>query len=136
MIELLKDEAHPTPPPEHNRMCDRGIRHVAFTVADVEESWRILTETGCETLSEPIVSPDGKAKLFFARDPEGNRLELFVDTPWHVAQPLRFPIDLSLADDELIAWTEKQISALAGFQPARGWFRALAARLGGGARKP
>ena len=75
-IELLKDEAHPTAPPERNRMCDRGIRHVAFTVADVGASWRALREAGCETLSTPVVSPDGKAKLFFARDPEGNLLEI------------------------------------------------------------
>lgn len=76
MIELLKDDAHPTDPPEPNRMCDRGIRHVAFTVADVEDCWRALDNAGHETLSKPVVSPDGKAKLFFARDPEGNLLEI------------------------------------------------------------
>jgi catechol-2,3-dioxygenase len=66
--------------------------------------------------------------LYF-RDPEGNRLELFADTPWHVAQPLRFPIDLTMADDELLQWTERQISALADFQPAEGWFEDLEGRL-------
>ena len=76
LIELLKDDEHPTPPPDNNRLCDRGIRHVAFTVADIEESWRTLKEAGCELLSEPVSSPDGKARLFFARDPEGNLLEL------------------------------------------------------------
>ena len=81
-------------------------------------------EAAIETVSH------GTSWSIYLRDPEGNRLELFVDTPWHVDQPLRFPIDLSLTDDELIAWTEKRISALAGFQPARGWFRKLAAGLG------
>ena len=76
MIELLKDESHPTPSPERNTLCDRGIRHVAFTVADVEAAWRCLRERGCQTLSEPVTSPDGKARLFFARDPEGNLLEI------------------------------------------------------------
>ena len=76
MIELLKDESHPTPSPERNTLCDRGIRHVAFTVADVEAAWHCLRERGCQTLSEPITSPDGKARLFFARDPEGNLLEM------------------------------------------------------------
>jgi glyoxylase I family protein len=76
MIELLKDESHPTPSPERNRLCDRGIRHVAFTVADVEASWHRLREGGCQTLSKPVTSPDGKARLFFARDPEGNLLEI------------------------------------------------------------
>jgi catechol 2,3-dioxygenase-like lactoylglutathione lyase family enzyme len=76
MIELLKDEAHPTPPPEHNALCDRGIRHLAFTVADVEAARETLRREGCETLSEPVTAPDGKARLFFARDPEGNLLEM------------------------------------------------------------
>ena len=75
-IELLKDDAHPTPAPDPNRMCDRGIRHVAFTVADVEASWRTLKDEGCAVLSEPVAAPDGKARLFFARDPEGNLLEI------------------------------------------------------------
>lgn len=76
MIELLKDEAHPTPPPERNTLGDCGIRHIAFTVADVAESWQFLSEAGCEVLSEPVTSPDGKAKVFFARDPEGNLIEI------------------------------------------------------------
>jgi 4-aminobutyrate aminotransferase/(S)-3-amino-2-methylpropionate transaminase len=76
LVELLKDEAHPTPPPDRNSLCDRGIRHIAFTVADVEASWRTLRARGCEELSVPITSPDGRACLFFARDPEGNLLEI------------------------------------------------------------
>jgi len=78
LIELLMDVAHPTPlpDPEHNRLCDRGIRHIAFTVADVEASYRILSGEGCEMLGEPIVSPDNYAKVFFARDPEGNLIEI------------------------------------------------------------
>lgn len=76
MIELLHDEAHPTPPPEHNDLCDRGIRHLAFTVADVEAAWETLRRAGCPTLSEPVTAPDGKARLFFARDPEGNLMEI------------------------------------------------------------
>jgi len=76
MIELLHDDAHPTPTAASNELCDRGIRHIAFSVADAENSWRTLRAEGCETLSEPITAPDGKARLFFARDPEGNLLEM------------------------------------------------------------
>ena len=78
MIELLHDEAHPTPPAHagRNDLCDRGIRHLAFTVADVEAAWETLRREGCETVSEPVTAPDGKARLFFARDPEGNLIEI------------------------------------------------------------
>ena len=76
MVELLKDDAHPTPPPAANAMCDRGIRHMAYTVADVDAAFQTLTDHGCETLSTPTTDPNGSARLFFARDPEGNLLEL------------------------------------------------------------
>ena len=76
MIELLKDEAHPTPPPERNELCDQGIRHIAFNVPDIEAAWHTLRDHGCETLSAPTDSPDGNVRLFFVRDPEGNLLEL------------------------------------------------------------
>ena len=76
MIELLYDEAHRSPAPLRNRPCDRGIRHIAFTVSDVKEAWRTLQNAGCKLLSKPITSPDRKAQLFFVRDPEGNLLEV------------------------------------------------------------
>ena len=76
LIELLKDENHPRPSPPKLELCDRGISHVAFTVADVDAAWRTLCAEGCEVLSDPLTAPDGKARLFFARDPEGNLLEI------------------------------------------------------------
>ena len=76
LIELLKDENHPQPPPPERKLCDRGVSHVAFTVADADAAWQTLRAEGCELLSEPLTSPDGKAKVFFARDPEGNLLEI------------------------------------------------------------
>ena len=76
MIELLKDEAHPTLPPARNDLCDRGIRHIAFNVADIEAAWQTFRDHGCETLSVPTDSPDGNVRLFFGRDPEGNLLEI------------------------------------------------------------
>jgi len=76
LVELLKDENHAGKEFPKRELCDRGIGHLAFTVADVVKSWACLREEGCEVLSDPIVSPDGKAKLFFARDPEGNLLEI------------------------------------------------------------
>ena len=76
LIELLKDHGNPSSRAGNNMLCDIGIRHIAFTADDAEATWSRFGEMGFETLSRPVVSPDGKAKLFFARDPEGNLLEL------------------------------------------------------------
>ncbi len=75
-IELLHDVHHPGTPAPSNVLCDPGIRHIAFAVADAGLAWRTLRANGAETLSEPLLSPDGGAKVFFARDPEGNLIEI------------------------------------------------------------
>ena len=76
LIELLCDDGHPIKALDRRRLCDAGIVHVAFTVQDVEKTYEAFTERQLETLSSPTTSPDGKARLFFTRDPEGNLMEL------------------------------------------------------------
>jgi len=107
-----------------------SLDHLAFRVGDLASlrrhhaALRAHGGLAVETVSH------GTAWSVYFRDPEGNRLELFVDTPWHVAQPVRFPIDLSMPDDELIPWTERRIAEMTDFQPAARWFGGLRRRLG------
>lgn len=44
----------------------------------------------------------GNAWSIYFSDPEGNGVEVFIDTPWHVAQPQGKPLDLSLPNDEIV----------------------------------
>jgi catechol-2,3-dioxygenase len=77
------------------------------------------------------VSPvsHGNALSVYFKDPEGNRIELFVDTPWYVEQPLRIPMDMSLPDDALWNWAEKSARELPGYKPVEDWRADLARRL-------
>ena len=72
-IELF---SFPDPPmrPSHPEAC--GLRHLAFTVADVAETARLLEAKGIAV--EPIRIDDltGKHFTFFA-DPDGLPLELY-----------------------------------------------------------
>jgi catechol 2,3-dioxygenase-like lactoylglutathione lyase family enzyme len=63
----------------------------------------------------------GNALSVYFRDPEGNRVEVFIDTPWYVQQPCRQPIDLSLPDEDLWRWVEAHARSLPGFQPVSDW---------------
>jgi catechol 2,3-dioxygenase len=63
----------------------------------------------------------GNAISVYFWDPEGNRVEVFIDTPWYVQQPLREPIDLSLPDQEVWRWAEAHARTLPGFQPVADW---------------
>ena len=57
------------------------------------------------------------AWALYARDPEGNAIELFVDSPWHVTQPCGFPLNLELSDEEIDAETEAYCHAQPGWMP-------------------
>jgi hypothetical protein len=63
----------------------------------------------------------GNALSVYFLDPEKNRVELLIDTPWYVPQPCRIPVDLSLPDDELWAAIERDARALPGFSLRAAW---------------
>ena len=76
----------------------------------------------------------GNAWAVYFRDPEGNRIELFVDAPWYVRQPLAEPLDLSLSDRAIRARTRRRHAADRTLEPAPAWRRRLKARLAGRAK--
>ena len=76
MIELLHYTSHPQPKHGKNKLCELGPTHVAFTVENVEDVYADWCAKGVRCNSKPIVSPDGKAKLFFCQDPDNTFLEI------------------------------------------------------------
>lgn len=72
----------------------------------------------------------GNSLSLYVRDPEGNRLELYVELPWYVTQPLRIPVDLSLDDATIMANAEAHARTLDGFKPRSEWRADMARRMG------
>jgi glyoxylase I family protein len=72
-IELF---SFPNPPqrPSYPEAC--GLRHLAFTVADVEEAVRLLETQGVTVEAVRVDEVTGKRFTFFA-DPDGLPLELY-----------------------------------------------------------
>ena len=73
----------------------------------------------------------GNAVSIYVRDPEGNRLELYMDLPWYVSQPMRVPVDLESGDDAaLMQRLEAHARSLPGFRPRAEWRAEMARRMG------
>lgn len=105
------------------------INQISFRMAEfagLREMHRRLAAEGVRELS-PV--SHGNALSVYCLDPEGNRLELFVDTPWYVTQPLRVPMDMTLSDAELWAWAEREARKLPGFKPVEQWRAEMARRM-------
>lgn len=86
----------------------------------------IKGEPGVEDLG-PV--SHGNALSAYFLDPEKNRIEFYLHTPWHVPQPHRMPVDLSLPDVELWAAVEKRVRATPGFKPREEWIAEMKGRI-------
>ena len=71
----------------------------------------------------------GNAISVYLRDPEGNRIEFYIDTPWYVTQPLRAPVDLAKPDAVLWQEVEALARSLPGFRPVEEWRREIESRI-------
>ncbi|HEY7657284.1 MAG TPA: VOC family protein [Burkholderiales bacterium] len=78
----------------------------------------IKREPGVEDLG-PVSHGNALSAYFF--DPEKNRIEFYLHTPWHVPQPHRISVDLSLPAAQLWAAVEQDVRATPGFKPREQW---------------
>ena len=72
----------------------------------------------------------GNAISLYFKDPEGNRIELYVNTDWYVSQPCRIPAPIDLPTDELMAWAERHARTLPGFCPRSEWRQKMVRLMG------
>ena len=72
----------------------------------------------------------GNAISIYLRDPEGNRIEIFMDTPWYCEQPLREPVDLQQSDQALLEQARAIACQRPRFQAREQWQAEMAQRMG------
>lgn len=118
----------PGTPPRNIMFADHLAFHVE-SIDDLRELMERLTAAG-NTSAAPI--SHGNAWSVYFTDPEGNGLECFVDTPFHVAQPHGDPLDLSMSDAAIEADTAARLADKAEFQPFDTWRTTMAARVAAG----
>lgn len=105
------------------------VNQVSFTVANLDELREVhrrALELGATNMR---ITTHGIAWSVYFADPEGNVVEAYVDSPFHVPQPHGTPFDLAAPDSEIMAWTEAHCRADPGFRPHADWSREQAAKL-------
>jgi len=75
VIELLEYPSHPTSPVELS-IINVGVCHIALRVRSAQEAYQTLIANNVVVLSEPVLSSEGIAKVFFCLDPDNVRVEL------------------------------------------------------------
>ena len=122
---VLVHTAEPTP--RAFMMAD----HLAFRTGSLDDLRALTARLAADDNGSAIPISHGNAWSVYFTDPEGNGLECFLDTPFHVAQPYADGLDLSLSDAEIEATTRAKIESLPEFQPFPQWRADMAARLDG-----
>jgi catechol 2,3-dioxygenase len=127
-------------PKEHHQIAlvagrqDGGIRggvvnqlsfHVG-SLAELRAMKAAAEEAGVESF---LPLNHGRGWSIYFPDPEGNSVECFVDSPWHVRQPVVDPLDLSLSDEEIFSQTEERYREAPDFQPMKVWENGLEQRI-------
>jgi catechol-2,3-dioxygenase len=106
------------------------VNQISFklpTLGDLQTMYGRVREEGIKEFR--IVTHGNAWSIYFA-DPEGNRVELFVDTPWHTPQPLAEPFDVEAPVETILAQTEALCRSRPGFMSRADWRRAQVERMG------
>jgi catechol-2,3-dioxygenase len=105
------------------------VDHFAFrtgTLDDLRAIHANLIAGGVEGILQIC---HGNAWSLYFSDCEGNGLECYVDTPFHVAQPFAAGFELDRSDEEILKTTIELIESEPEFQPMTEWQEDLAKRL-------
>ena len=107
------------------------INQISFKVPKLEDLKPMHARLKEEGLKEFRVVTHGNAWSIYFPDPEGNRCEIFVDTPWHTPQPLAEPFDIEAPVDKIVADTETLCRNRPGFAMRGEWRESQVARMRG-----
>ncbi len=94
-------------PVREGETAGNPLNHLAFRVAEFEDVKQMHERLSArdDTTIQPL-SHGNTLSLYFS-DPEGNGLEVFWDTPWHVAQPQGKVWDTALDLNGALKWVEE-----------------------------
>lgn len=110
-------------------MAFNTINQMSFRVPDVATLRAFHDRLLASGASDMQPVTHGNAISLYCRDPEGNRLELFMDTPWYCEQPLREPLDFALSDEQIMAQAETIARGRPRFMPRAQWQAELARQM-------
>jgi catechol 2,3-dioxygenase-like lactoylglutathione lyase family enzyme len=123
-IAFMNGERDESPP--------NSVDHFAFRVDSLDDVKRMDEKLKASGLVENrLPLTHGNAWSIYFADPEGNGLEIFSDTPWHVQQPQGAIWSVDKSNDEILEETRSVFEKDPGFSPIDDFYRARAAKLEG-----
>lgn len=114
------------------RPADLGfttVNQISFKLDSLATLKAVHAEIVKKPVKELVQVSHGNAWSIYFKDPEGNRIEMFVDTPWYTPQPCREPLDLTQSVEQIMKATEDYCRSRPRFQGEAEWRRGLADKI-------
>ena len=114
------------------RPADLGfttINQISFKLDRLETLQAMHAELVKRSVKELVTVSHGNAWSAYFKDPEGNRVEVFVDTPWYTPQPCREPLDLTQPAEQIKKDTEAYCRSRPRFASEGDWRRGLSEKI-------
>jgi catechol 2,3-dioxygenase len=107
------------------------IQQISFMIDSLADL-RVVHQRALDNgATDMRVISHGNAWSCYFKDPEGNTVEAYLDTPFHVPQPHGQALDLTKSDEQIMRETEAACRADPGFMMMDAFQHALADRLAG-----
>jgi catechol 2,3-dioxygenase len=128
-IVLVSGKPDNIPPNPFHPQFGSVINQISFRVGSLNGLRDLLPVLEANKVQSILVGNHGISWSIYCHDPDGNNLELFVDTDWYFPQPFLVPLDLSKSNDEIHAETEKLSREQPGFEMSTDWRKRFAAKM-------
>ena len=105
------------------------VMQLSFKVPSIECLRRVRQDALDAGATDMRGMNHGNALSIYFADPEGNTIEVYLDTPYYVAQPHGDPLDLDKSDEEIWQETEAVCRADPTCVPVEVWQRQFKASM-------
>jgi catechol 2,3-dioxygenase len=107
------------------------VNQISFRLDSLEQLREMYHRVRDYGVKKLMPLDHGVAWSVYFLDPEDNTVELYVDSPWYVAQPHGDPFDPDRPTDEIIAETEAMCRQDPKFMPIEEFQATMRSRLSG-----
>ena len=93
------------------------VNQMSFRVRSLDELRVMSQRVKAEAVADLVEINHGNAWSIYFLDPEGNRVEDYLDSPWHVPQPHGDELDLTMSNEEIMRTTHEAVQHDPGYMP-------------------
>jgi catechol 2,3-dioxygenase len=105
------------------------VNQMSFLVEDVAALRAVHDRALAAGVADMTPIDHGNALSIYFKDPEGNTVEVYLETDFYVPQPHRGVLDFGRPDEEILASNEAMVRADPAFLPRAAWEACMRERM-------